>query len=315
MNIAEAQKNHITRRWMRAAPKKMLSPVASVQRAISSITNNWMVTPMRNSQRISAPNTTTRRGHMKVSPRPTPRAVSTMPGPRMCSQLIGSGSGRIGRGASRPIGTARSASSSLLGTATVSAIWPPPTGGSRVPNARGALAWRKIARCRGLCQGNAPGERPTTKAERPPVGAAVLHGLARCRSGDAGGGLLVHLEHAVQRGDAGDLPLVPHLVDHPLDVVDVLIDQVGEAALPGQELADGNPSLLAAVVGVDDLALDHLVQREDAGLDAQLAQLVRVARVVVPALRAGVEGVDEGRAAHRQRLAHLVHVIERPDLH
>src|SRR2546426_639185 len=56
-----------------------------------------------------------------------------------------------------------------------------------------------------------------------------------------------------------------------------------------------------------DLAVLHLVEGEDPGLDRQLAQLVGEHRVVVPALRARVERVDERRPADRQRAAHLVH--------
>ena len=59
------------------------------------------------------------------------------------------------------------------------------------------------------------------------------------------------------------------------------------------------------------LPVFDLVEREDAGLDRQLAQLVRQHRVVVPTLRARVERMDERRAADRQRAAHLVHHLHR----
>src|SRR2546425_693056 len=58
---------------------------------------------------------------------------------------------------------------------------------------------------------------------------------------------------------------------------------------------------------VPHLVIFDLVEGEDPGLDRQLAELVREHRVVVPALRARVERVDEGRAADRERAAHLVH--------
>src|SRR6266508_2022417 len=76
---------------------------------------------------------------------------------------------------------------------------------------------------------------------------------------------------------AGDLPLGPHLVDLGLEIVDVLFDEVGEAPLLEQVLAHGltRPALddgLGLAVVPHDAVLD-LVEREDAGLDGQLAQL------------------------------------------
>src|SRR5579875_748324 len=162
--------------------------------------------------------------------------------------------------------------------------------------------------------GSAPASarRGPRYARWPRAGKRVLTAAQRRRPrGESGayralgarlhrGGLLLGLaQHALEGGHAGDLPLLPHLVDHLLDVGDVLVDQVGEAALPHEVLAHGDAALLAAVVGVDDLALDHLVQREDAALDPELAQLVAVARVVVPPLGARVERVDERRPTDR----------------
>ena len=48
----------------RAAPKKMLSPVAIAYLAISSMTTACSVTPIRKSHLMSGPKTSTRRGHM-----------------------------------------------------------------------------------------------------------------------------------------------------------------------------------------------------------------------------------------------------------
>src|SRR5712692_809353 len=114
-----------------------------------------------------------------------------------------------------------------------------------------------------------------------------------------------------ERHDGRNLPLLPHLVDLLLEVLQVLLDEVGEAALLQEVLAHGlaRPPLddrlgLAVVL---HLAVLDLVERENARLDRQLAELVREHRVVVPALRARVERVDEGRAADRERAAHLVH--------
>jgi hypothetical protein len=89
-------------RHSRDAPKKMLSPVAVAQRAISSMTTACRVTPMKKSQRISGPKRMTSRGHRYVSPKPTPNAARSMPGPRICKEAGASGSSLIGIGSSRP---------------------------------------------------------------------------------------------------------------------------------------------------------------------------------------------------------------------
>src|SRR5204862_5062498 len=111
-------------------------------------------------------------------------------------------------------------------------------------------------------------------------------------------------------------PLGPHLVDLRLEVLDILVDEVREPALPAQVLDDR----LALLATLRDLtrrpgeiahAIDHFVERPDAALDRKVAQLLAVLRVVVPALRAWVEGVDERRTAKLQRLADLVHEVDR----
>src|SRR5262249_43044200 len=113
-----------------------------------------------------------------------------------------------------------------------------------------------------------------------------------------------------ERDHAGDLPLGPHLVDLALEVLEVLLGEVGEPALLQEVLAHGlaRPSLeegLGLAIVPHDAVLD-LVEREDPGLDGQLTELVRQHRVVVPALRTGIERVDERGPADRERLAHLV---------
>src|SRR5215211_6496014 len=60
------------------------------------------VTPIKKSQRISGPNSMTSRGHRYVSPKPTPSAARSKPGPRTCNEAGGSGSFLIGIGSSRP---------------------------------------------------------------------------------------------------------------------------------------------------------------------------------------------------------------------
>src|SRR5918993_629274 len=120
---------------------------------------------------------------------------------------------------------------------------------------------------------------------------------------------------AVGKGDdAGDEPLLPHLVDLLLEVGVVLVLEVGEAALLLQVLPYG----LALALAFGDLlgyagklaeAILYLVERVDAGLDGQLAQRVGVLGVVVPALRAGVEHVHVGRPTCAQGRPHLVHHV------
>src|SRR6266849_6988344 len=117
-----------------------------------------------------------------------------------------------------------------------------------------------------------------------------------------------------ERDHAWDLPRVPHRVDLLLEVLKVLFREVGEAALLEQVLAHR----LARATLHDGLGLAvvthhpvlHLVEWEDAGLDRQLAQLVGEHRVVVPALRARVQRVDEGRPADGEGLADLVHHLD-----
>src|SRR5215475_9002732 len=79
--------------------------------------------------------------------------------------------------------------------------------------------------------------------------------------------------------DAGNLPLVPHLVHLRLEVLEVLLGEVGEAALLEQvfpyrfarpAFGDG---LGLAIVPND--AVLNFVQGEDARFHRELAQLVR----------------------------------------
>src|SRR5438132_9437854 len=97
-----------------------------------------------------------------------------------------------------------------------------------------------------------------------------------------------------ERDHARDEPLGPHLVDGGLEVLHVLVGEVGEPALALQVLVH-RLALLAALgdlpggAGEVAHAVDDLVQRPDAGLDREVAELLAVLRVVVPALRARVE--------------------------
>src|SRR3989441_3460738 len=91
-----------------------------------------------------------------------------------------------------------------------------------------------------------------------------------------------------ERNDRRDLPLLPHLVDLALEVREVFLGEVREAPLLQQVLSDG----LALAAFHDGLGLSvvlhlpvlDLVEREESGLDGELAHLVREHRVVVPAL-------------------------------
>src|SRR5881409_3164565 len=120
---------------------------------------------------------------------------------------------------------------------------------------------------------------------------------------------------ATERHHRRNLPLLPHLVDLRLEVIEVLLDEVGESPLLQEVLAHRLPGAslddrlgLAVVL---HMAVFDLVEREDPGLDGQLAELVRQHRVVVPALRGWIERVDERRAPDRQRAPHLVHHLHR----
>src|SRR5713101_8249491 len=127
------------------------------------------------------------------------------------------------------------------------------------------------------------------------------------------GGLLAG-RGLLERDDTRNLPLVPHLVHLGLEVLEVFLGEVGEAALLEQVLAHGlpRPTLhdgLGLAIVAHHAILD-LVERKDAAFDGQLAQLVAEHRVIVPALGARIERVNEGRAADRQGLADLVHHLD-----
>src|SRR5262245_65967385 len=73
--------------------------------------------------------------------------------------------------------------------------------------------------------------------------------------------------------DGWDLPLVPHLVHLCLEVVEILLDEVGEPPLLQEVLADR-----LACTTLDDrlglavvlhLAVFHLVEGEESGLEGQ----------------------------------------------
>src|SRR5262249_62259515 len=94
----------------------------------------------------------------------------------------------------------------------------------------------------------------------------------------------VLLDVLLDRDHSGYHPLVPRLVDLRLEVVDVVVGEVREAALLVEVLAH-RPALEAAVGDVAsaadqrDLAVLHLPERPDAGLDRGLAELVGEHRV------------------------------------
>src|SRR5438093_150552 len=149
----------------------------------------------------------------------------------------------------------------------------------------------------------------------PPREVSCLFRLGRLR-------LLVHrllvdledgevLRRHRERDHAGDEPVGPHLVDLRLEVLDVFVDEVREAALSLQVLVDR----LALLPTFGDLprragevadAVHDLVQRPDPGLDREVPELLAVLRVVVPALRARVERVNERGSAKLERLADRV---------
>src|SRR5262249_30328998 len=117
------------------------------------------------------------------------------------------------------------------------------------------------------------------------------------------------LQGPPQGGDTWGFPFLPHLVHHVLDVLDVLLDNMGEAALLHEVFPHWHP-LFARVVGINHLAIDDLIQRKDPRADAQLAQLMGIPGVVVPALGTGVEAMDEGGAADSERLADFIQKVQ-----
>src|SRR5262245_45981175 len=58
-----------------------------------------------------------------------------------------------------------------------------------------------------------------------------------------------HLHGSLEGGNAWSFPLLPHLIHHVLDVLDVLLGDVGEAALLHEVFPHRHP-LLARVVGI-----------------------------------------------------------------
>src|SRR2546421_5280961 len=173
---------------------------------------------------------------------------------------------------------------------------------------------------------NAPQLRLSTVAKTvhnrkgPPNGGpfspaeALLRGLLLVQ------GFLVDLEdRLVLRRDREwdhprDEPLGPHLVDLVLEVLHILVGEVREAPLALQVLIDRFALLpplrnLAGRAGEVAHAVHDLVERPDPALDGEVTELLRVLRVVVPTLRARVEGVDERRPAELERLADLIHEI------
>src|SRR5215470_19640796 len=114
-------------------------------------------------------------------------------------------------------------------------------------------------------------------------------------------GRLLRSTFLPERDNARNFPFVPHLVDLLLEVREIFLGKVGEPALLEQVLAHG----LARAPFGDRLGLSvvthhtvlHLVEREDARLHRELAELVAEHGVIVPALRARIERVDEGRPA------------------
>src|SRR5207245_8865284 len=99
---------------------------------------------------------------------------------------------------------------------------------------------------------------------------------------------------AAEGHDGRDLPLLPHLVDLLLEVLEVLLGEVREAALLQEVLAHGlalspfDEGLGLAVVL--HLAVLDLVEGEDARPARQLPELVRGHGMVVPPLRARLAG-------------------------
>src|SRR3954468_325316 len=99
---------------------------------------------------------------------------------------------------------------------------------------------------------------------------------------------MIFVKLLLERNDSWHYPLVPHLVDLALEIIDVIVGEVGEATLLEQVVANGE-ALHAAVGDVAGLADElhdavlHFVERPGSGEDRELAELMREHRIVVPA--------------------------------
>src|SRR5208282_2531955 len=86
----------------------------------------------------------------------------------------------------------------------------------------------------------------------------------------------------------------------------IFLDEVREPSLLEQVIANRRAlesaihNILALAVHLQ-LAIFDLVQREDARIHGQFAQLERKHGIEIPALRTGVKAVNERGPAHRQR--------------
>src|SRR5512134_463103 len=69
-------------------------------------------------------------------------------------------------------------------------------------------------------------------------------------------------QNSLDRRDARNLPLIPHLVHHTLNVGEVLFFEMVEAALFREKFLYWDSSLagLARVPGIDDVAFDDFVE-------------------------------------------------------
>src|SRR2546430_1300455 len=144
-----------------------------------------------------------------------------------------------------------------------------------------------------------PGRPPTTLDVSPAAIRSPLRGLLLVQRFlvDLEDGLVLRLDR--EGNHARDQPFGPHLVDLGLEVLHVLVGEVREPAL-ALEVLEHRLALLAALgdlpgrTGQIADAVDDLVERPDPALDREMAELLRILRVVVPALGARVEGVNEG---------------------
>src|SRR5438105_11825672 len=104
------------------------------------------------------------------------------------------------------------------------------------------------------------------------------------------GGGLFSFDFPLEGNNSRYQPLIPHLIDLALEVIDVIIDEMCEPSLLQQVVADRQTFEAAAgnLLGLAielQLAVFDLVQRPDAGVDCQLAQFERKYGIEVPALR------------------------------
>src|SRR6185312_5535413 len=116
----------------------------------------------------------------------------------------------------------------------------------------------------------------------------------------------------LERKHPGNKPFGPGFIYFALEVVNIVLGEVCETPLLEQvvahrlarNLARGN---LLRPAGEAEHAVFYFIQWPHTGINREFAHFVREVRIVIPALGARIERVDESRAADAQRFTDGVH--------